>query len=258
MTRPIPRLTCVLLFCLALNGCTNDKNPAAPGDAQTVVASGHPEWPPVMFQRGVLIDGAGPAVLDLILKDLGVSARFPYAGTWDQVQAKARTGQLDMLVAAYKTAEREGYMAYSDAYTTDPVAIFVASGRAFPFDAWETLIGKRGVAMIGDSYGEAFDDFAGTRLGLARVAAVEDGFGRVARDEGDYFLYSLYAGEDYLKKKGLAAQFESLPRFVSEEPFYITVSKASPFVSLLPQINQRIAKYKADGTIDALIAKYRQ
>jgi polar amino acid transport system substrate-binding protein len=256
MIRAIARLACLLLSAVVLNGCGSDGLPASPGPAWAVVASGHPEWPPIMFQNGRAIDGAGPALLRKILGDLGVAVATPYAGTWDQVQANARTGEVDMLVAAYKTAEREGYMVYSDAYTTDPVAIFVAAGRAFSFDTWDVLIGRHGIAMVGDSYGQTFDDFAAARLNLTRVNTVADAFDRIANGAGDYFLYSLYAADDYLKKSGAASRFESLPMFVNEENFYITISKNSPFVPLLPDINKAIARYKADGTIAALIAQY--
>ena len=67
-----------------------------------------------MYRNGALIDGAGPALVKKIFDDLGVTVEFPQTGTWDEVQAKARTGEVDMLVAAYKTTEREGYMVYSD------------------------------------------------------------------------------------------------------------------------------------------------
>jgi polar amino acid transport system substrate-binding protein len=258
MTRAITKLTCLLLLGVALSSCSKGATPTGPGPAWAVVASGHPEWPPIMFQSGSAIDGAGPALLRKILGDLGVAVAIPHAGTWDQVQARARTGEVDMLVAAYKTTEREGYMVYSDAYTTDPVAIYVAAGRAFPFDSWDVLIGKRGVAMVGDSYGQTFDDFAAARLSLIRVNTVSEAFERVAGGAGDYFLYSLYAADDYLKKSGGVSRFESLPRFVNEENFYITISKNSPFVSLLPQINAAIARYKAGGTVAALIAQYKR
>lgn len=256
MTTPIARLTCVLLFAIALTSCDEQSNPTVADRTQTVVASGHPEWPPIMYQNGSAIDGAGPALVRKILGDAGLTVTVPYTGTWDQVQAKARSGEVDVLVAAYKTAEREGYMLYSDAYTTDPVAIFVVRGRGFDFANWDVLVGKNGVAMVGDSYGQQFDDFAAARLNLARATTTAQAFERIASGQGDYFLYSLYAGDDYLKKTGTAAQFESLPRFVNEENFYITISRRSPFVSYLPLINQQIARYKADGTIAALIAQY--
>ena len=250
-------LAFLVLLAVALSACGTKSTPTSPAVKLGIVASGHPEWPPIMFQNGSAIDGAGPALLKKIFADLGVPLDVPFTGTWDEVQAKARSGDVDMLVAAYKTTEREGYMLYSIPYTTDPVAIFVAKGKAFPFDSWDVLVGKKGVAMVGDSYGQAFDDFAAARLALTRVTTSAQAYEMVRSGQADYLLYSLYAGDDYLKKTGSAAQFESLPKFVNEENFYITISKKSPYVTYLNLLNERLAKYKADGTVAALIAQYK-
>ena len=256
--KPITTLASLVLLASALSACDTTSNPNAnsPASHTTIIASGHPEWPPIMYQSGAVIDGAGPALVKKIFDDLGVAVEFPHTGTWDQVQAKARTGEVDILVAAYKTTEREGYMVYSDAYTTDPVAIFVGKGKAFPFGSWDVLIDKNGIAMVGDSYGQAFDDFAAARLHLRRVTTSAQAFDLVASGQADYLLYSLFAGNDYLKKTGAGSQFESLPKFVDEENFYITISRKSPYVSYLRLLNQEIAKYKANGTVAALIAQY--
>jgi len=257
MTTRFATLVSIGVLAGALCACGKTSTPTRPAAKIGIVASGHPEWPPIMYQSGSTIDGAGPALVKKIFADLGVPIDVRYEGTWDEVQAKARSGEVDVLVAAYKTTEREGYMVYSDPYTTDPVAIFVARGKAFPFDSWDVLAGKRGVAMVGDSYGQTFDDFAASRLTLTRVATATEAFNLIASGQGDYFLYSLYAGDDFLKKAGTASQFESLPTFVDEERFYVTISKQSPYVSYLRLLNQEIAKYQADGTIASLIADYK-
>ena len=160
------------------------------------------------------------------------------------------------LVGAYKTAERQTWAEYSDPYTTDPVAVFVAKGRTFTFTTFDNLVGKRGVGTVGDSYGQAFDDFAASRLDLRRAETVEEAFDLVSSGQADYMVYSLYAGKDFLKKAAATARFETLPKFISEENFYIVVSKRSRYVGLLPRINAEIARRKADGTITALIAQF--
>jgi polar amino acid transport system substrate-binding protein len=250
------RFVLLVLLAVTLSACDHGANPVGPAGAIGIMASGHPEWPPIMFQRGAVIDGAGPALVKKIFDALGISVVFPYEGTWDQVQAKARSGEVDVLVAAYKTTEREGYMVYSDPYTTDPVAIYVGKGKAFPYSGFDDLVGRKGIAMLGDSYGQAFDDFAAAHLDLRRVATVDEAFDLVNAGSGDYLLYSLYAGNDYLKKAGTASQFESLPTFVAEENFYITISRKSRFATYLPQVNQEIAKNKANGTVAALITQF--
>src|SRR5688500_798238 len=220
------QLAVFVLLAAALSAC-GDKasNPVAPDTRNTLKASGHPEWTPIMFQSGSSIDGVGPALVQKILDDAGVNVSFPHTGTWDQVQAKARTGEVDMLVAAYKTTERETYMVYSDAYVTDPIAVYVGRGKAFPFNSFDQLIGKNGIAMVGDSYGQAFDDFAAARLNLRRVTTSSEAFALVGSGQADYFVYALFAGNDHLKKTGTTSQFESLAKFVAEENFYITISK---------------------------------
>jgi polar amino acid transport system substrate-binding protein len=256
MNIPKAALAAALLVCLA--ACQSSSSPTSPGAAHRLTVSGHPEWPPVMFRSGAAIDGAGPALVRKIFADLKISAAFEYQGAWDEVQAKARTGAVDVLVAAYKTTERQGYMLYSEPYTTDPIALFVAKGKAFPFGSWDVLIGRKGVAMVGDSYGQQFDDFAAAKLQLTRAGTVAQAFDLIASGQADYFLYSLYAGDDELKKTGAAGRFESLPTYVSEEPFYLTISRKSPLVTYLPLINQQLEKYMADGTVKALIAHYRK
>ncbi len=232
--------------------------PAEVAEVKTAVASGHPEWPPIMFKSGEVIDGAGPALVKKIFDSINVPITFPHEGAWDQVQAKARTGEVDVLVAAYKTAERLTYMDYSDAYTVDPIVLFVAKGKTFPFEKWDVLKTKKGVAMTGDSYGQEFDDFSSTSLKLARVATTDEALSMVLKGEADYFIYSLYAGTVQLKNTNQADKFDHIQKPVANENFYITISKKSPLVTYMPQINEAIEKYKADGTIEGLVAQFNQ
>ncbi len=111
--------------------------------------------------------------------------------------------------------------------------------------------------MVGDSYGQAFDDFIKVRLPVQRVTTSEEAFKMITSGEADYFVYSLFAGDKEIKRQQLEGKVEPLPRYVAEENFYVTISKQSPFVEYLPQLNVGIAKYKADGTIDRLIAEYK-
>ncbi len=226
--------------------------------AKTYVVSGHPEWPPIMWRDGDKIVGAGPQLVEKIAGDLGFKVESKYTGLWDEVQAKAKSGEVDMLAAAYKTAERETYMDYSDAYTTDPIALFVKKGKAFPYNKWEDLIGKRGVATVGDSYGQEFDAFIKTKLNVERMNTVDEAFAALTSGTADYFVYALYGGQKVLNGKKTSGQFEALTKYVAEENFYITISKKSPLEKFLPQINELIKKYKSDGTIDKLIQENKK
>ena len=221
------------------------------------VGSGHPAWAPIMYQDGNSIVGVGPDIVKKIFDELGLNISIEYTGTWDVVQEKARSGEVDLLVAAYKTAERETYMDYSVPYTVDPVSIFVKNGHSFPFNYWDELIGKRGVVTKGDSYGQAFDLFIKSKLTVTEVTTPDEAFNLLTNGDADYFVYAYYSGENYLAKNNLKEEIEVLPNNVSSENFYFTISKKSALVKYLPEINKILERYIADGTIKKAFEKYK-
>lgn len=240
---------------LSFIACDNTTNPPT----QTVyVASGHPAWPPIMSRQDDSIVGVGPELVQKIFLELGEKVNVKYTGDWDLVQSLAKSGVVDVLVAAYKNPERETYMDYSDTYTVDPVVIYVRSDRGFPFDNWSALIDKVGVVTKGDSYGAAFDQFIKDSLAVIEVASPETAFQMIQAGQADYFVYAMYSGDTYLANNDLQDVCKSLPKYVASEDFYITISKQSPLRKYLPDINRILARYKKDGTIDALIAKYKK
>lgn len=217
------------------------------------LASGHPEWPPIMWRNGGKIIGAGANLATRIFLTLGVKIDTKYVGLWDTVQSKAKSGEVDVLVGAYKTAERETYLDYSVPYTVDPIVLYVKQGKNLKFTKWEDLIGKKGVATIGDSYGQAFDDFIAAKLKITRVNTVNEAFQQIIGGQADYFVYALYAGEKAVAENKLEGKVKNLPKTVAEENFYMAISKKSPLARYLPEVNKLIKQYKQDGTIEAIL-----
>lgn len=249
------KLMVLVLGLLGVTGVVSGKEDSKPSRA--LIASGHPEWPPVMFREGKEIVGAGPELVRKIFGDLGIQLEVPYSGPWEDVLSEAKTGKIDLVVAAYKTKEREESFVYSDPYTIDPLVVFVASDKTFKFATSSDLLGKSGVGLIGDSYGQKFDNYSAAHLHLRRVQTVAEAFDLIVNHQADYFINSLYAGELEIKKNK-RTQIVNLPIFVSEQNFYIMISKKSPFVQYIPDVNRLIKKYKKDGTVDRLVAKYNK
>jgi len=226
--------------------------------ASKLIASGHPAWPPIMYQQNDQIIGAGPEIVQKIFSDLGIESEFKYMGSWETVQGQAKSGAVDVLVAAYKTVDRQSYLDYSDPYTVDPIVLVVKKGKSFPYEKWEDLISKRGVVTIGDSYGQDFDNFIKEKLSPKTVETPAEAFALLEKEEVDYFVYALYSAEDYIFNNKISDQVEIISKYISTENFYLTISKKSPFLNLLPQVNALIEKYKNDGTIDQIIKKHKE
>ena len=219
---------------------------------QTVIISGHYDWKPVMWQEGSEIVGIGPDVVKNVFNDMGIKSNSPYVGSWEQVQQKARMGDIDIVVALYKTEEREEYLYFSDPYVVDPISVFVKEDNEFNPQAKEDLLGKKGIVTVGDSYGQGIDDMITSKmLDVVEVNTPQEAFSLLNEEGADYFLYSTYAGE--------RSSFEGTrdAGIIAEQYFYIGISKNSPIAEKLPEINRILEEYKQNGIIEEISSRYR-
>jgi len=248
-------ITLVFVMLVVFFGVLTPQVPAA---EKTMVVSGHPEYPPFMWREGDAIEGVGPDIFQLLSQELGIRIETPYLGNWEEVQNKARLGEIDGLVALYYSEERSQYYEYSIPFAEDPVAIFVLSGHEFPFVNWETLIGKKGVSTLGDIYGEEFDTFAEENLTIERLKTVEECFQKLIDKEAEYFVFALYPGLYAASLYNVSDQILPLSPYVSVVQWHIAISLKSPFVSLMPQIDAILKKLIEDQTIENLVSLHSQ
>lgn len=223
-------------------------------------ASGHNAWAPAMFldSTGKKIIGVAPELAKMMANDLELEISVSYAGSWETVQQKIATGDLDLVVAAYINEEREKNSYFTVPFMTDPVSVFVKKGNAFPLESWNELLSKKGVVMTGDSYGNDFDEFRkDNNLDVISVATPAEAFALILNGSADYFIYARYSGEIFMVRNSLGDSIEILNKNISEEKFYMMISKKSWLVEYIPQINQIIEKKIADGTVDRLIKQWK-
>ncbi|MFA5087366.1 MAG: transporter substrate-binding domain-containing protein [Candidatus Paceibacterota bacterium] len=249
----------IILACLIsafIFTTSSNSNQSSFGEQKDmVIASGHPDWKPIMWRSGLEITGAGPEITGMVFKDMGMGVRTIYIGPWDIVQEKTKTGENDVIVALYYTPERAEYLVYSISYTTDPVAVFVKQGSGFTYTNKRDLIGLKGAATIGDSYGTEMDAFIlDAKLDLKRVATPEEAFALVRSGQADYFLYSGYAGKKMLGKATDIVE----AGIVSQQNFYIGVSKKSEYAKYMDQINASLQRHINNGDVARAIEKYNR
>lgn len=224
---------------------------------EILIASGHPDWPPYEWKNEDKIIGAGTELVEIIFKDLGIDVHSKAMGNWKRVQKEANNGNIDVIVACYKTEEREQYLVFpSTPFRIDYSSIWISKGTSFSFDKWDDLIGKTGVAMLGASYGTEFDTFIKEKLIIQRVNGIEQVLKLLEKDRVDYFPFSLYAGQIKIKQFGYEHKFEYLPNPLNQVDVYFAFSKKSKFLRYLPYVEEGIKKYKKNGTVDQLFKKY--
>jgi len=223
----------------------------------TLTASGHPDYPPAMWQEGDYIVGVGTEVLKLALEDLGMGVDSDFQGSWRQVLEGAADGKIDAVVGVYMTEERKKTLEFSMPYMEDPVVVFVAKGKAFPYAKYDDLAGKRGARTVGDSFGPDFDKFMARKLTVTSSLTAEDNFNKLLSGDADYFVCAMRSGLLEAEKLGIADKIEYLPTNVTSENLYIAMSKGSRYAKYLPEINKKIEVLIKDGTVDKLIDEKR-
>jgi len=222
-----------------------------------LISSGNQSYPPSSWQEGEAIVGVAAELTQMIFADLGIKAESKYVGPWKRVQKEANDGKIDVITTIYKNKEREEYLDYPQTpYMDDPNVIWVWKGKRFPFEKKEDLIGKKGLAVLGDSYGEEFDKFIAEKLTIERAAELLMNFKKLQAERGDYMPYGLHSGIIAAKQYGYDGKLEYLPKPLLSEGMYIAISKKSKFRKYLPELEKGIRKYKADGTIEKLIQKH--
>jgi len=223
--------------------------------ADTLIVSGNPKAPPVVWEEYKKLVGVGPDIAKSILTELNLDYDIRVTGDWQQVQDKCKSGEIDMIVSAYKNDERAAYMDFSLPYLPQPTVIVVEKGKEFPFGRWESLIGKQGVSNIGESYGQKFDTFIQEKLSV-QYLAFERAVEMLNRGEADYLIVDLYTALIYSRLLRGEDAITILDPPVTTQSFHLTIGKNSPMAVQMPAINKKLSRLVNDGTVEKLFYEH--
>jgi polar amino acid transport system substrate-binding protein len=219
-----------------------------------IISTGHPQYPAIAFKQGDNIVGAAPSLVEAIAKDLKIPLESKYMGTWADAQAAAKDGKADMIVGIYYNDDRAQYLDYiQPAFIFDPVVVFVAKDKKFPYKDQNDLIGKKGATNQGESYGNEFDTFIKDKLNVERTDGLDAAFDDLVTGKVDYVIAGYYPGSAEVAKMGLKDKVEALdPGLLSAEMF-VAFSKKSPCASLAPKFGEGITKLTTDGSFNQML-----
>ncbi|WP_304099708.1 substrate-binding periplasmic protein [Marinobacter antarcticus] len=229
---------------------------------KTLMASGNPEYPPLLWEDARApkhLTGAATALLEEVLEPLGMKLEVRNLGSWARVQRLARMGELDMIAGAFINSERIQYMDYLlPPFTHLPTAVWVPKEQVFEYRHWPDLEGKKGSTLINNSFGQGFDRYANDKLQIVSVRTIEQSFEMALAGRVDYVLYERLQGQVKLQRMGLADKFVALDVPISNEGLFFTFSKNSKCntFELRERIADRLYKLINSGRFAELISEY--
>ena len=224
--------------------------------AESFLLSGNPQAPPVVWEEHQKLVGLGPDLASSILGELGVKYSFRRFSDWQVVQDRAKNGEIDMIVSAYRNSDRDQYLTFSQPYLSQPTVIVVEKGKEFNFSSWDVLKDKRGVSNIGESYGEEFDSFLKQHLDIT-FHQLERAIQLMNLGEADYLIIDLYTALIYARLLQGEDSITILDPPVTTQDFHLAISSDSGLVKHLDAINSKIEQKIGNGSVrETLLAHF--
>lgn len=231
--------------------------PARANEPVTLIAAGSYRWLPhfhLDHETGK-ISGGMYDILKEACRRSNTQVVFT-ALPWLRVLDNARHGEIDVVCGLFKTDERSKYLTFSPPLRNEEIRVF-ATGD-LNINSYDDLIGLRGTAVRGTSYGKQFDDFAARtpHLHLTRVTDSSSFFKRLLSGATDYVICPNDDCKSELKRLGLQFKIIPLPFVIGHSDIHIAFSKKSKHADAIKRLMKAIEEMKADGTIDAIYRWY--
>ncbi|UPW20730.1 ABC transporter substrate-binding protein [Agarivorans sp. TSD2052] len=223
----------------------------------TLTACGHHDYAPWNWKRGNQIQGACAEVAKTLFKEVGVELDLSYQGPWKRCQFYIETGQVDVNICSFINDERNAYSAFiMTPMGINENAVFVKKGDEFSFNAWSDLIGKKVGLVLGVSLGKRFDNFLKANSEVERVASSRQNFHKLLHQRIDYIPMGRSAGLAMLYSYSAEDKIVALPTRILSGELYISMSKKSDYLYLLPAIEKQMQQQGYYPWVESLLEKY--
>jgi len=225
-------------------------------ECKVLTATGNSEYPPYLWRADdgtTDLLGANRLIMDELSRRIGIPIQLQDVGSWARAQDMLRSGRIDLMAGAFFTVPRIQYMDYVyPAFLTTKSVVWRRKGSAMTFSKKEDLIGRSGVTVINNSFGQAFDEYSKANLDVQYVASLKQAFLMVTRSRADYALYEHNPGLAYADLLGYAAELEVLEPGISSEGLYLTVSHRSKCNTgmLRGKLAKAIREMETDGFME--------
>lgn len=221
-------------------------------------------WEPYHFEdvdgrlRGLEIE-----LVEAIAEDAGCTMRYE-RGHWNQLLRKLDAGEIDVLSSATPTEERRAFALFSQPYRSESFRLYVRAGELGRFQQPDLgamiAAGMRVGTTLGYVYGPAISalrDADATAGAFVDHAEAELALLALIENRVDGVLEDPYVAAAILRRRGWQDAVVQHPLDLGENQVSFMFSKASVKPELVERFDRSLAKLKAAGELDRIIARYR-
>ncbi|WP_212627629.1 transporter substrate-binding domain-containing protein [Pseudomonas sp. PP3] len=213
----------------------------------------YPVYPPISWSDGKQVRGLAPSVVKNLFGQLGYQVEVVVLGNWKRCLLDAAEGRVDV-VLAYSTAQREQSMLFSKVpVLREEVALFINRQHPVKFERLQDLARYRGGLLFGESYGVEFDRMVAQNNNIEWVSDSRQNFGKLIRGRIDFITQERRTGQLYVESLAGAQDIVALPTALSVDYLRVAVSRRSPLVERLSDIDAQLQRMVDAGDIERLL-----
>jgi len=228
-----------------------------PAHADTALEFCYDPYPPYTISiEGVLTGGLKVELLEAVVDRIeGVEATVILL-PWKRCQAEAKSGRVDGILPLFKNAEREDYLAFTDAAFNEETRFWYNRDR-FPrgltWDASVDELSSLKLGMLNGGYidgamQKAFDE----KQGILRAKDVHALMQMLLSDRVDLIATDAAVGNFEVQKMGWVDRIASVEHAITKRTSHFGLSKASGADQYLADFNRALAELHESGAVDAI------
>lgn len=219
-------------------------------------------WEPYQY---MMVDNK-PAGLDIeivqgVLSNMGCQFTV-MQGNWTELLLKLKAGEIDAVLGASKTADRESFAYFSEPYRKERFQLYVRSANTnYPYQditAYLAAGHKLGIVnqyYYGDDFADLYDNKTYQPLFIGAIIS-ELNMARLLDEEIDGLLEDSFVAASILRRKGLDNYIKPHNISLESADVFIMFSQESVSPQQVENFNLGLSKLKDDGNYNKIVNKY--
>lgn len=228
-----------------------------------VLRMGFDVWEPYQYvDVNNEVGGLDIELISSVTESMGCKAEF-VQGTWVSLLEDLAKGEVDMLLGASKTKDREDFAFFSQPYRSEEFVLYIRTDEP-KFREFETIedfvsngskIGVVSEYFYGDQVSNMLDDddvseqFVFGIMGEMNVARLLD-------MDIDAYLEDSFVGASILRRKALENYIEPHSIRIKTGDIYVMFSQESVSEEKVAMFDKALADYKVSNTYASVLQKY--